>query len=827
VVTASGGAWTLTPAQLAGLSITPPTNSDVDFTLTVVSTATDGTAAAASATANLVVVVNAVADAPSVSFTTVERGGAEPAGEEFPVNTHTTNRQEAPSIAALKSGGFVVVWESASQDSSGTGIYAQRYTATGAALGTEFRINTETIHGQSDPAVASLDNGGFAVVWASVNQDGSATGVYGQRYTPEGLADGSEFRVNTHTTSDQTAPAIASVPGGGFVVVWESTAQDGSGTGIFAQRYAPEGTPQGAEFQINSYTDGVQYFPSVAVLAGGGFVVAWASDGQDGSGDGIYARRYDSAGVAAHGEFKVNSYTTAEQSDAAIAALADGGFVVTWGSLDQDGSDYGIYAQRYDAAGVAVGVEFRANSFTSNTQNSPSVVAFADGGFLIAWESFGQDGSELGVYAQRYDSTGGMVGSEVPVNSVNTGSQSRPSVTTLNDGGDGGFVVAWDSDDQDGDLTGVYARRFPFASGPLEDMPVALTLSGVAADTDGSESLLFRVSGVPAGATLSAGTSEGDGVWRLTPEQIGGLTMSPPAHFSGPLTLTATVITSEAGNAATATASTTLAILIRPMSDTPSLSASDATGSEDTPIALSITSALTDTDDSETLSIKITGAPSGAVLTAGGSVVTASGGAWTLTPAQLESLSITPPTNSDADFTLTIVSTATDGTAAAAAATASLAVTVEPVADPPALTVEPANGDEDNTIPLAISAELVDLPVNQTLSVVVEGLPPGASLSAGVPSGERDSRSWRFEGDDLDALATLALIPEPNQFGTFYLTVTATAPSSIVAPRWRSPSRPSRTLRSWVRSPMARSVKTRPREHRWRLSLHSIRTGTD
>ena len=37
-----------------------------------------------------------------------------------------------------------------------------------------------------------------------------------------------------------------------------------------------------------------------------------------------------------------------------VITAADGGYVVTWSSYGQDGSEWGIYAQRYDAAGAVL-----------------------------------------------------------------------------------------------------------------------------------------------------------------------------------------------------------------------------------------------------------------------------------------------------------------------------------------------------------------------------------------------------------------------------------------------------------------------------------------
>ena len=64
-----------------------------------------------------------------------------------------------------------------------------------------------------------------------------------------------------------------------------------------------------------------------------------------------------------------------------------GDFVVTWTSMYQDGSLGGIYAQRYNAAGVAQGAEFRANTFTTNFQTESAVAMDASGDTRSTWTS--------------------------------------------------------------------------------------------------------------------------------------------------------------------------------------------------------------------------------------------------------------------------------------------------------------------------------------------------------------------------------------------------------------------------------------------------------
>ena len=342
----------------------------------------------------------------------VQAAPGDPLGPEFRVNTYTTNHQGGSAVAMDADGDFVVAWESYGQDGSRDGIYAQRYNRAGMPQGPEFQVNTFTTHHQWKPTVAMDAEGDFVVAWESGSQDGSGYGIYAQRYNRAGVPQGPEFRVNTSTTNDQRFPAVAMDADGDFVVTWRNTDRKGSyyyDFNIYAQRYDRAGVAQGPEFRVNTYITLDQDLPAVAMNADGDFVVAWESRFQDGSGLGIYAQRYTQAGVAQGAEFQVNTYTTGHQGGSAVAMDADGDFVVAWESYGQDGSWEGIYAQRYTRTGVAQGAEFRVNTFTTNSQGGPAGAMDADGDFVVAWSSSyfdsyydGQDGSYGGIYAQRY-----------------------------------------------------------------------------------------------------------------------------------------------------------------------------------------------------------------------------------------------------------------------------------------------------------------------------------------------------------------------------------------------------------------------------------------
>lgn len=378
-------------------------------------------------------------------------------GNEFAVNTFTLNSQAAAATAMDADGNFIVSWESISQDGSAGGIYAQRYDASGAAAGPEFRVNTFTTGQQLLPNVAMDPDGDFVIAWHSSGETTSYE-VKAQRYNAAGVPQGTEFQVNTYTTLNQAVPAVAMDDDGNFIVVWQSYLQDGSDVGVYARRYSAAGVPDGGEFRVNTFTTGLQGITGrpVGLDSAGNFVITWVSV-QDGSGAGIYAQRYDASGVPQGAEFRVNTHTTSEQRGAAVAVGDDGDFVVTWRSEGQDGSGNGVYAQRYNALGAAQGSEFQVNTFTPNHQYRVQTVMDADGDFTVVWNSFLQDGDGYGVYAQQFNAAGGPQGSEFRANSFTTNNQSFPTIAMDTDGD---FVIAWASAGQDGSGDGVYAQRY-------------------------------------------------------------------------------------------------------------------------------------------------------------------------------------------------------------------------------------------------------------------------------------------------------------------------------------------------------------------------------
>ncbi|MBW2260644.1 MAG: DUF4215 domain-containing protein [Deltaproteobacteria bacterium] len=373
---------------------------------------------------------------------------------EVLVNTVSDGDQMYPTVA-MGGGGFVVAWQSETD-----GIFdvvGQRYGAAGFAMGPEFRISQLTSRDQFHPSLAMNEAGLFVVTWQSFEQDGDGWGVFARRYRADGTALGDEFQVNEYAADDQTKAAVAVSGEGGFVVAWESDEQDGSDQGVFARMYGSDGAPLGGEFLVNEHTRYSQSDCALAMAADGRFVLAWESFMQDGAGEGIFAKVFEADGWVERHEFQVNTWVTRNQATPAAAMAPDGSFVLVWKSEGQDGDGWGVFGQEYADAGLVDGEEFQVNSETRNHQTHPLVALTPDGRRVVAWSSMLTDGSGFGVYGQRFASSGTPSGGEFNSNTFTADDQWISAIAMAPDGR---YVLVWSSYGMDGSGAAVLLQRY-------------------------------------------------------------------------------------------------------------------------------------------------------------------------------------------------------------------------------------------------------------------------------------------------------------------------------------------------------------------------------
>ncbi|MBP2231132.1 hypothetical protein J2847_004444, partial [Azospirillum agricola] len=731
-LTISNGSITLTPEQLAGLAITPPLNSDADFTLTVTATSRDGSAAPASTSAPLVVSVNPVSDTPTLAVQAA--GGNEDSAIPLSIDPALTDTDGSEAL-------------------------------------------TITLSGIPEGAVLSNAGGVLTVV------NGTIT------LTPEQLAG---LAITPPLNSDAD-----------FTLTVTATSTDGTA--------APASVTSTLPVTVNPVSD----MPTLAVQAAGGdedTAIALTINPALTDTDGSETLTITISGIPAGASLRNSAGETLTISNGTIT-LTPGqlaGLAITPPANSDVDFTLTVTATAKDGVAEAVSTSAPLLVTVNPVSDTPVLTAPAAVGdedtpipLAIRAVQPDADGSEAlsftisGIPAGAV-LTNGAGDTLTIVNGAITltpGQLAGLAITPPRDS-DADFTLTVTATSKDGDAapastsTPLLVTVNPVSDAPTlsvqdatgaQNAVIPLTIDPALTDTDGSETLTITISGIPAGASLHNGAGDtltiSNGTITLTPEQLAGLTITPPWNSDDDFTLTVTA-TSKDGVAEVATTVAPLLVTVTPVTDTPTLSVSSATGDEDTAIALAINPALTDTDGSETLTITISGIPSGASLSnTAGDTLTISNGAITLTPGQLAGLKITPPENSDVDFTLTVTATAKDGVADAVSVSEPLLVVVNPVTDTPTLTVQPASGDEDTAIALNIASALTDTDGSETLTITISGIPSGARLS-------------NTAGDTLtigngtitltpDQLAGLKITPPENSDVDFTLTVTATAKDGV------------------------------------------------
>ena len=369
----------------------------------------------------------------------------------FRVNEQGVGDQQNPKVTLLKSGGGVFVWQGGT---TAPHIYARFLKPDGTFATGDVLVNSYVQGHQIDPVVASLADGNVVIAWSSFGQDGDLYGVFAQRFSSTGAKIGGEFQVNQFAQNNQRSPTVAGFANGGFLLAWISerfraTAfntgpsglpeQDGSSglsiydVDVYARLYDAAGTPIADEFKMNSMAN-LCANPVVSVTPDDSLLVAWSgkpnqiaiASTQPSDGWDIFGRVFGSDRNPKGSDFRINTFTYGDQVRPQVAALGQSHFVV-WTSLQQDGSREGVYGQVLSSTGTTIGSELRVNTITVSQQIFPAVAS--DGGrrFVAVWSSFVGGLASFDLFAQRYTSAQSLPLPSAPY--VSALSQSKLSVT--------------------------------------------------------------------------------------------------------------------------------------------------------------------------------------------------------------------------------------------------------------------------------------------------------------------------------------------------------------------------------------------------------------
>lgn len=193
----------------------------------------------------------------------------------------------------------------------------------------------------------------------------------------------------------------------------------------------------------------------MAVDGSGIGLVVWHTDH---TGDlEIRGRRLDASGAPVGSELVINQTTDNDQQAPAVAGSSGGGFVVVWQSWGQDGPANGIIARRFDAGGTPLTGEVIANETTSGNQIVPDVGQIGDGSFFVAWEDTNNlDGSGSSIQGRWFDAAATALAGDIQLNTYGTDDQMNPAVACAAD--EETAIVLWESEGQDGSNLGVFGQ---------------------------------------------------------------------------------------------------------------------------------------------------------------------------------------------------------------------------------------------------------------------------------------------------------------------------------------------------------------------------------
>ncbi len=236
---------------------------------------------------------------------------------------------------------------------------------------------------------------------------------------------------------------------------------------IYGQRFDDAGGTVGLEFVIEDAANNAFFDPAVAVLTDDKMIVVFSATNLDNPGDfdhGVFGQLFAAAGSVIGVPQQLNICERFSQEAPTVAATDDGGFVVAYQSDFNDDFGYtpslGVYVQKFDTTGSAVTGEILVNEIVDNSQHTPDVVGLPGGGFTVTYvDNNGTDSSSSGVFAQTFDTNGNRIDGRVLINQETLSGQDSPAVASL--GGEN-YVTAYRSDTNapsgDGSGSGIFHR---------------------------------------------------------------------------------------------------------------------------------------------------------------------------------------------------------------------------------------------------------------------------------------------------------------------------------------------------------------------------------
>jgi len=362
-------------------------------------------------------------------------------------NPPSTGERHGLTISSDLDGSFAVAWMD--KRSGNYDIYAQSVTSQGFPSGANLTLNDDLLGANQDhPQVAVRADGGFAVVWA--DSRGGASDIFMRRFDQSAGPLSDDYMVNDSLGRFYHGnPDLACDDSGNLVAVWEDARS--SLVEIYAQLFHNSGNPTGGNFRVNCQGMINSFAPSCDMSPEGDFAVVWSAT--EGSQNDIYGRLFSSSGEPIDTCFIVNDDgLTVDHLHPRVAVDSSGGFVVVW--QDARGGQSRAYAQRFAPDGSRIGANFAVYCDRPDPlQYGADLDANQRGDFTVVWvEPFL---SSTMVFAQRYDSSGAHLDTNLMVVNDSSAGPESPKVSLTENGYS---MVAWT--DHRGEGSDVYFQTF-------------------------------------------------------------------------------------------------------------------------------------------------------------------------------------------------------------------------------------------------------------------------------------------------------------------------------------------------------------------------------
>jgi hypothetical protein len=306
----------------------------------------------------------------------------------------TSEYTDAPAVAA-GANTVLMVWETSEA------IKGVALSDEGDHLTFTETVMSSGLEGVNQPSVAALASGDFIVVWAERRESGFETAIRGRLIDATGTpevnpvtGDDLDFPVSASATGDEELPHVAALAQGrGFVVAWRHREETFGDANLRLRFYDSAGLPTSAtDGQATSYASGEVSGPHVVGLGAAAAAVAWAVTSPDDplTVDGaILVGRFGSPRAAATGAQVVLASslpTDGRVVEPVLARREDGVLAVAWPAcgVDGDGQACGVTWQALRPTGAPVAQPAVANTTRAGDQTDPCIAALPDA-FALAW----------------------------------------------------------------------------------------------------------------------------------------------------------------------------------------------------------------------------------------------------------------------------------------------------------------------------------------------------------------------------------------------------------------------------------------------------------